>query len=169
MPFLNIKKEINTVMDFVGKDERLNVEETDMAATGIDANMSDEDILSVLAGTNVRVQKVIPIPRLGIPFTIQSVSDREVRSFKKEATKKKKISGQQIEEFDGDMFGALMLGAGLIKPKITKEFLEEQGFKSPMGFLRSKLLPGEIQAIVEEIGDLSGFGVDLDEGLLKNA
>jgi len=149
--------------------ENIGLEEADMETSGIDVNMSDEDILNILAGTSVRVQKVIPIPRLGVPFTIQSVTDREMSNFRKEASKKKKVGGQQIDEFNNDVFGALILGAGLIKPKLTKEFLQEQGYKSAMGFLRSTLLPGEIQAIIDEISELSGYGVELDEGLLKNA
>ena len=158
-----------TMIDYVENKENIGLEEADIETSGIDVNMSDEDILNILAGTSVRVQKVIPIPRLGVPFTIQSVTDREMSNFRKEASKKKKVGGQQIDEFNNDVFGALILGAGLIKPKLTKEFLQEQGYKSAMGFLRSTLLPGEIQAIIDEISELSGYGVELDEGLLKNA
>lgn len=158
------------MLEFV-EEELMNdevVEGNNSDDTGIDANMSDEDILDALANSNLRVQKVIPIPRLGVPFTIQAISDRELKRFRNEATRKKKVNGQNVEEFNADMFSGLILGAGLVKPKITKAYAEEKGFASPMGFIRSTLLPGEIQAIVDEITNLSGFGVDLDEDLLKN-
>lgn len=134
----------------------------------IDASMSDEDILNILSGQNAKITKVVPIKRLGIPFVVKSVHQKRINKIRKDCTKKIKVKGQYIDEFNDEKFNGLLLAYGIEKPKITPDVIEKSQCSSAYSFLQQKLLPGEINLLIEAITDCSGFNLELEEDILKN-
>lgn len=132
-------------------------------------NLTDEQILNRLLQADTAPQKTLLLKRLGVPFTIQALTTKQVYAIRDRCTQtvRGKRGEPDHEELDSKAFTVRLALAGLVKPKFDDPKLTEKYQASGAEeVLQRILLAGELDQIVAEILALSGFDDGLTE--LKN-
>jgi hypothetical protein len=105
--------------------------------------------------------KDLYIGRFGFDFKLQAVNYKEMQRLRQQATF---TSKKGVEEFQPELFNALIVVAGVIEPSFNSpEILAKYG--AAEDGVQALFLPGEIQKVSGEISALSGFGEDEEEAV----
>ena len=99
-----------------------------------------------------------------VPFKIRALTQEENDAFVKQSTRRVKVDGQMVEQFDSVGFARRMVVAATVEPDFqAKELCEAYGVLDPLLAPGKMLLSGEYKKLLAAINDLSGFGDAEDE------
>lgn len=127
--------------------------------------MQEESILNVLMGECEVPTKNYTIKRLGIQINLKGLTDKELKSLKKECMMKpKKVNGKWEEKINGDDYDAAIIIAATTNfdwnnPKLVQKLEVSDGKKVVL----KRLLPGERTFLVNKVLELSGYNDDIEE------
>ena len=98
--------------------------------------------------------------RLG-EIAIRAISEPTLQ----EIRKRSKLTLDNSEEAQGNgKFNLLIMQAGMIDPDFSNaDFLMKVGYETPTDFVLNKFLPGEIATVANNIMQLSGFDMGINE------
>ena len=96
-----------------------------------------------------------------LKFKIKVMSEEELNSARKAATK---ILKKGKTDFNTMIFNRIVCINNTIEPDFkNSESIKKTGSITPEQYLTRVMLPGEIDRLVKEILELSGFSDDMDE------
>lgn len=99
-----------------------------------------------------------------VPFKIRALTQEENDVITRQATRRRKESGQTIEQLDNVDFARRMVIAATVDPDFTsKELCDGCGVMDPLLVPGKLLLSGEYAKLVKEITLLSGFAEQEEE------
>lgn len=94
-------------------------------------------------------------------FTIKGMAPDEFEAIRKKATRIKK--GKQVE-FDNQMFNLSIAINQTVFPDFRNaEAIKKLGVSTPEEYIQKVLLAGELTTLVQNINELSGFDVGMNE------
>jgi len=111
---------------------------------------------------NVKIKRLSDISQQDVVFTLQGVSQPILENIRDAATK---INPQTKEvEIDRKQIQYETLLHGIESPNLRDKNLNDHyGVLTPYDLISKLLLPGEIEALSDQIGDLSGYGENVVE------
>ena len=129
--------------------------------------MSDEAILEKLLAADALPERVLTIPRFGIPVKLRGLTGKQVYMIRERCTERKERRGQMSERLDEEQFNVALIAAATVTPnwgdpKLLAKYQASGGEE----VIKRILLAGELSALGDAVLDLSGFNTTLDD--LKN-
>lgn len=98
-----------------------------------------------------------------VPFKIRALTQEENDRITKQATRRVKVNGQQVDQLDSVDFSRRMVVAATLEPDFqSKELCDAYGVLDPLLVPGKMLLSGEYARLLREITALSGFE-DMEE------
>lgn len=95
------------------------------------------------------------------PFVIKPITQEENDRIKRACTKKSKVNGVKVEDFDQALYEKkLIIAATVIPPFENTELCERYGTLDPLEVPGKMLLTGEYARLVEAIAETSGFSAN---------
>lgn len=99
-----------------------------------------------------------------VPFRIRALTQEENDAITKKSKRSKLVNGQMQETLDASAFTRNMILAATVEPNFADtQLCERYGVLDPSMVPGKMLLSGEYAALVQQITDLCGFSVDLEE------
>lgn len=96
-------------------------------------------------------------------FTIKAMTNAQWESYR--ARSRGKINKKGVD-FDNEKFNNLVMAGHVVEPNFSDAaMLSKAGCATAAEFISKKILPGEINDIVEAITKLSGFDSDINEDI----
>lgn len=129
--------------------------ETRSKQVGIDAFLREN------TGDPVETKEV-PIKRLGLSITIQSLSEKRMAQIRKRSTRKfQNKSGERFNDTDDEQLVENMITEAVVNPDLTNAKLQESwgAIGQPAAILKNMLRGGEYTDLSAEIQKFSGFDV----------
>lgn len=131
-------------------------------------SMSDEQILSRLLETDEVPQKTVFMSRLKIPVTLKGLTGKQVFSMRERCTGRSKDKGRDVERLDEEAFNCGLISMATVKPNWgDSQLLTKFNASGPEEVIKRLLLAGELSSLGDEVLDLSGYNLELEE--IKNA
>ncbi|MGI5829898.1 MAG: phage tail assembly chaperone [Bradymonadia bacterium] len=109
------------------------------------------------------IKEILVSERLkGNGFKIKAMSNEQYKRFQKLCISQK--NGKR--HFNDSKMKEMMLIECVVEPNFSDAaWIQKAGCATPEQLLNKVLLPGEIERIVGEISELSGFGQDLEQAV----
>ena len=131
--------------------------------------LSAEDQMKAFLGTSPDIQTTVHLKRFeGVDFVLKPIDGNKMDSIRERATyyKKTKKSAEPQKVVDEELIQAGIIQSAVIAPDM--EPLKEAYKKDDlMQAIKAHFLAGELQALTQEVLDLSGFNEDLYEEDVK--
>ncbi|MDI6872281.1 MAG: hypothetical protein QME79_13215 [Bacillota bacterium] len=126
--------------------------------------LTDEQVLQRLLAVDEVPEKTVAIPRLGIPVTLRGLTGKAVYQIREACTYRRQIKGREIETLDEEKFNCRLIAAATKKPNWGDQaLLSKYQASGPEEVIKRILLAGELAALGDQVLELSGFGVELEE------
>ncbi|WP_047999921.1 phage tail assembly chaperone [Lactiplantibacillus herbarum] len=106
--------------------------------------------------------KEVPIERLGLSITIQSLTEKRMAQIRKQSTRKfQNKSGEFFNETDDEKLLENLIVAAVVNPDLTNAKLQESwgAIGHPASILKTMLRGGEYTDLSAAIQKFSGFDV----------
>ncbi|PRR85957.1 phage tail assembly chaperone [Clostridium luticellarii] len=128
--------------------------------------MGEEDVIEALLGQIEVPTKTVVIPRLGIPIKLKALTGKQISKIRKDNTHSEKIKGSKLEKdvFDDENFNAEIIERATVSPNWNNPKLKD-ALKVSNGkeVIKRRLLAGEMDNLIEQIFDLSGYNDEAEE------
>lgn len=128
--------------------------------------MGEEDVIEALLGQTEVPTKTVVIPRLGIPIKLKALTGKQISKIRKDNTHSEKIKGSKLEKdvFDDENFNAEIIEKATVSPNWNNPKLKD-ALKVSNGkeVIKRRLLAGEMDNLIEQIFDLSGYNDEAEE------
>lgn len=115
--------------------------------------LSQEALLEKFLNVELRPKKSVYMKRFELEFELQAVDQTTVKHLRQRST----IPSKQGQKQDQDLFLLLLIEEGCIFPNWRDKKILSAFGDQPTDAIQKRLLPGEIEAVAEEISKLSGF------------
>lgn len=123
-----------------------------------------EDFL--LDDINAEETREVKFPRIKSPFIIKSITEELNTQIRKSCTIKVKTrSGRKEPEFNAELYMERLVLNCVVQPDLQNAKFQEHYKASgdAIGALRRMLLPGEFSELQNQIQELNGFDIELEE------
>ncbi|MFU0784308.1 phage tail assembly chaperone [Clostridium sp.] len=128
--------------------------------------MGEEDVIEALLGQMEVPTKTVVISRLGIPIKLKALTGKQISKIRKDNTHSEKIKGSKLEKdvFDDENFNAEIIEKATVSPNWNNPKLKD-ALKVSNGkeVIKRRLLAGEMDNLIEQIFDLSGYNDEAEE------
>jgi hypothetical protein len=128
--------------------------------------MGEEDVIEALLGQMEVPTKTVVISRLCIPVKLKALTGKQISKIRKDNTHSEKIKGSKLEKdvFDDENFNAEIIEKATVSPNWNNEKLKS-ALKVSNGkeVIKRRLLAGEMDNLIEQIFDLSGYNDEAEE------
>lgn len=128
--------------------------------------MGEEDVIEALLGQTEVPTKTVVIPRLGIPIKLKALTGKQISKIRKDNTHSEKMKGSKLEKdvFDDENFNAEIIEKATVSPNWNNPKLKD-ALKVSNGkeVIKRRLLAGEMDNLIEQIFDLSGYNDEAEE------
>jgi len=123
------------------------------------------DALQALLGADLKIEKEVPIKRLGVNFTIKAIDGDMIAKIQEECTYHTGKGKNREKVVDEQKLGALLIAKGCVSPNFgDQRLLDKYKATDAADCVKKALLAGEIAKLSGAILELSGFDDDgLDE------
>lgn len=126
--------------------------------------MTEEDIINKLMEPTEVPEKTYMLDRIGIPVTLQGLSEKDIQRLRRECTKEVGKRGNKRKELNEEEFNAALIEKATVKPNWgSKKLLDQLGLSSGREVIKRRLLAGEMVALGDKVMELSGFDDELEE------
>lgn len=123
------------------------------------SNVKTDLLKKLLEVGGTKPTKKLYMGRFEAEFTLQAVSNKEMKRLREQAT----FVTKKGEDFNAEMFNSLVIVQGLVEPNLNdKSVIDAYG--APEDAIDVLFLPGEVQRLSAEISTLSGFGDSEENG-----
>jgi hypothetical protein len=121
------------------------------------------DALQALLGADLKIEKEVPIKRLGVNFTIKAIDGDLITRIQDECTYYVGKGKNREKVLDEQKLGALVIAKGCVNPNFgDQRLLDKYKASDASDCVKKALLAGEIAKLSSAILELSGFD---DDGL----
>lgn len=126
--------------------------------------MTDEQILQKLLEVDQLPEKTVNLPRIGIPIILRGLTGKQVFALRERCTERSERRGAKTDRLDEEQFNVALIFAATVSPNWgDSRLLTKYQGSSGEEVIKRLLLAGELSALGDEVLDLSGFNVSLDE------
>ncbi|TPG84191.1 hypothetical protein EEL32_16880 [Brevibacillus laterosporus] len=106
---------------------------------------------ALLSSADTQIEQAVPMPRLGVEFTIKPITSRTMQTLRERATFGKEVNEEKLS--------LLFIDNACVTPNWSApELLEKYGGREGIDVIEAALLPGEKVRLTKEIMNVSGFG-----------
>ena len=137
---------------------------------------SEKEILDVLFEAADKLpEQTVRIERLQLRITLRGLTSSRIDSIRERCTEKRKVKGATEEKLNGELFNATLIvestvglevGGLALKGWGDARLTERMNASGGEQVVRRLLLAGELDAVGNQVIDLSGYGVDIED--IKN-
>lgn len=115
--------------------------------------------LDALLGASTEIEDSVFIKRLGVEFTVKSLSTHEISELRAQATRPGRKGKPEV--VDNELLSNLMIVASCVNPDFSDpKLIAHYEASDAADCLQKALLPGEVAALAQAVMEVSGFDVD---------
>jgi len=118
-----------------------------------------KDPLAALLGADVKVEKAVPLKRLGVDLIVKALDGKTIGRLSEQATHYSGKGAKRQAHIDEQKYGGNIIASASVNLNFgDPALLEKYGASDAGDCVQKALLAGEIAKITEAILDISGFG-----------
>ncbi|MFJ7855300.1 hypothetical protein ACIQX3_21415 [Peribacillus frigoritolerans] len=118
-----------------------------------------KDPLAALLGADVKVEKAVPLKRLGVDLIVKALDGKTIGRLSEQATHYSGKGAKREAHIDEQKYGGNIIASASVNLNFgDPKLLEKYGASDAGDCVQKALLAGEIAKITSAILDISGFG-----------
>ena len=126
-----------------------------------------QDALSALLGAELKVEKAVPIKRLGVDIIVKAIDGKKIGKITEQATHYVGKGAKREAQVDEQKMGGLLIAEACMNLNFgDAKLLEKYEASDASDCVQKALLAGEIAKLTQAIMNVSGFD-DFDDQVDK--